>query len=151
MADKYKIMRAWDRGLNKIAYIYRNPETGKKVIGETKFEWWFYVLTEDYNRLASHFRRFINNNVINSVEDEGKYTRIYADYPHKSESLDKDMERDWGYKTFAFNDMLEKLKLLECQTFEADILPHKRFALQDNVEFEQEYKVLFLDIETDDA
>lgn len=150
MADKYKIMRAWDRGLNKIAYIYRNPETGKKVIGETKFEWWFYVLTEDYNRLASHFRRFINNNVINSVEDEGKYTRIYADYPHKSESLDKDMERDWGYKTFAFNDMLEKLKLLECQTFEADILPHKRFALQDNVEFEQDYKVLFLDIETDD-
>lgn len=150
MSDKYKIMRVWDRGLNKIAYIYRNPETGKKVIGETKFAWWFYVLTEDYNRLASHFRRFINNNVINSVEDEGKYTRIYADYPHKSESLDKDMERDWGYKTFAFNDMLEKLKLLECQTFEADILPHKRFALQDNVEFEQDYKVLFLDIETDD-
>lgn len=150
MADKYKIMRAWDRGLNKIAYIYRNPLTGKKAIGETKFEWWFYVLTEDYNRLASHFRRFINNNVINSIEDEGKYTRIYADYPHKSESLDKYMERDWGYKTFAFNDMLEKLKLLECQTFEADILPHKRFALQDNVEFEQDYKVLFLDIETDD-
>lgn len=150
MAENYKVMRAWDRGLNKIAYIYRNPLTGKKAIGETKFEWWFYVLTEDYNRLASHFRRFINNNVINSIEDEGKYTRIYADYPHKSESLDKYMERDWGYKTFAFNDMLEKLKILECQTFEADILPHKRFALQDNVEFEQDYKVLFLDIETDD-
>lgn len=150
MSDKYKIMRAWDRGLNKIAYLYRNPETGKKVIGETKFEWWFYVLTEDYERLSSHFKRFMNNNVINRIESEGKYTRIYADFPHKTESLDKYMERDWGYKTFAFNDMLEKLKLLECQTFEADILPHKRFALQDYVEFEQEYKVLFLDIETDD-
>ncbi len=150
MAERFKIMRAWDRGLNKIAYIYRNPETGKKVIGETKFAWWFYVLTEDYHRLKTHFNRFINNNVINSIEEEGKYTRIYADYPHKTESLDKDMERDWSYKTFAFNDMLEKLNMVECRTFEADILPHKRFALQDNVEFEQDYKVLFLDIETDD-
>ena len=150
MAEHFKIMRAWDKGLNKIAYVYRNPETGKKAIGETKFDWWFYVLTEDYHRLRNHFSKFKNNNVINDVVEEGKYTRVYADYPHRTEFLSKDMERDWGYKTFAFNDMIEKFGMLECQTFEADIPPHKRFALQDYVEFEQEYKVLFLDIETDD-
>ncbi|MCK9320282.1 DNA polymerase domain-containing protein, partial [Methanoculleus sp.] len=119
-------------------------------IGETKFAWFFYVLAEDYERLRSKFNQFTNNNVINSVEQDGKYVKIYADYPHKTESLNKEMERDWGYKTFAFNDMLEKLKMLECETFEADIPPHKRFALQDNVEFEQDYKCLFFDIETDD-
>jgi DNA polymerase elongation subunit (family B) len=150
MAEKFKIMRAWDKGLNKIAYVYRNPETGKKGIGETKFDWFFYVLTDDYERLRNKFNQFISNNVINSIEPEGKYTRIYADYPHRTESLSKELERDWGYKTFAFNDMLEKLKMLECETFEADILPHARFAIQDNVEFEQDYKGLFFDIETDD-
>ena len=150
MAEKFKIMRAWDKGLNKIAYVYRNPETGKKGIGETKFDWFFYVLTDDYERLRNKFNQFISNNVINSIAPEGKYTRIYADYPHRTESLSKELERDWGYKTFAFNDMLEKLEMLECETFEADILPHARFAIQDNVEFEQDYKVLFFDIETDD-
>ena len=38
-----KVMRAWDRGRNKIAYVYRDEETGKTKIGETKFQNWFWA------------------------------------------------------------------------------------------------------------
>lgn len=145
-----KIIRAWDSGKNEISYVYRDKQTNKKKIGKTKFHWWFYILTSDWNKHKANLANFLENGTINKTEDEGKYTRIYVDRKHNSEFLNKQLEYVWEYNNWNYNKLLNALDILDIQTFEADILPYKRWLLQENVEIENEYKVLLYDIETDD-
>ncbi len=143
-------MRAWDKSNSKIAFVYRDKDSGRKKIGEVKFDWWFYVKTSDYEHYKNQFNSFIEQNLIIKCEPDGLYTKIYVERSHKSELLNTEMEFVWEHKNFQFNQLSEKLALIGIQTYEADVLPYKRFCLQDDVEFEKDYKLLFLDIETDD-
>jgi len=145
-----KIMRAWDKGNSKVAFVYRDKETGRKKIGERKFDWWFYVKTSDYEHYKNQFKSFENQNLIMRCEPEGLYTRVYVERPHRTELFNTEMEFVWEHKNFLFNELQQKLELLSVQTYEADVLPYKRFCLQDDIEFEDKHKLLFLDIETDD-
>lgn len=146
----HKIMRTWDKGNSKVAFVYRDKETGRKKIGETKFDWWFYVKTSDYEHYKNQFKSFENQNLIMRCEPEGLYTRVYVERPHRTELFNTEMEFVWEHKNFQFNELQQKLELLSVQTYEADVLPYKRFCLQEDIEFEDQYKLLFLDIETDD-
>jgi DNA polymerase, archaea type len=148
--ETIKVMRAWDKGRNKVAYVYRDPETGKTKLGETKFENWFYVKTSDYEQHKSLFLKFKEERTVIRFESVGKYVKIFYENVHNDELLNRDMEWVWEYKNFNFNKMLEKLKMLGVQTYEADVKACKRWMLSDNVEIERDYKVVYYDIETDD-
>jgi DNA polymerase I len=147
--EQFKVMRAWDKGHNKIRYVYHD-ENMRARIGETTFLNWFYVKTSDYDERRDVFTRLIEDKSLVKCENDGKYTRCYYNTVHESEFLTKDMEYDWGYKSFSKNKMLEKLDLLDIQTYEADVSASKRWLLQNNVTVEDDYKVLYYDIETDD-
>lgn len=147
--EQFVVMRAWDKGHNKIRYVYHD-ENMKVHIGETTFINWFYVKTADYEKYGQVFRNFIDNKSIIRCEPEGLYTRCYYNTVHESEFLTKDMEYDWGYKNYNKNQMLEKLSMVGIQTYEADVSASKRWLLQPNVTVEDNYKVLYYDIETDD-
>ena len=145
-----KVMRAWDRGRNKIAYVYRDEETGKTKIGETKFQNWFYVKTPDFHENRSVFYKYKEEKTITGFEDVGKYHKIFIDTVHNDDLLNKDMEWVWEYKNFNVNKMLERLKMMNIQTYEADVKAFKRWLLRDDVEIDNFYKVCYYDIETDD-
>jgi DNA polymerase elongation subunit (family B) len=150
MTETLKIMRAWDRGRNKIAYVYRDSETGKTKIGETKFQNWFYLKQKDFQEQRSLLYRFKEENTITGFEDVGKYVKVFVDTVHNDELMNKDMEWVWEYKNFKTNKMLEQLKMIGVQTYEADVKAYKRWLLQESVEIEREYKIMYFDIETDD-
>jgi len=150
MTETLKIMRAWDRGRNKIAYVYRDSETGKTKIGETKFQNWFYLKQKDFQEQRSLLYRFKEENTITGFEDVGKYVKVFVDTVHNDELMNKDMEWVWEYKNFKTNKMLEQLKMIGVQTYEADVKAYKRWLLQESVEIEREYKIMYYDIETDD-
>jgi len=150
MTETLKIMRAWDRGRNKIAYVYRDAETGKTKIGETKFQNWFYLKQKDFQEQRSLLYRFKEENTITGFEDVGKYVKVFVDTVHNDELMNKDMEWVWEYKNFKTNKMLEQLKMIGVQTYEADVKAYKRWLLQESVEIEREYKIMYYDIETDD-
>ena len=147
--EKFKVMRAWDKGHNKIRYVYHD-ENMKTHIGETTFLNWFYVKTADCEKYKSVFRTFLDNKSIVRMENDGLYTKCYYNTVHESEFLTKDMEYDWGYKNYNKNQMLEKFSMVGIQTYEADVSASKRWLLQNNVSVEDDYKVLYYDIETDD-
>ena len=145
-----KVMRAWDKGRNKIAYVYRDSETGKSKLGEAKFENWFYIKSEDFKNNKSLFYKLKDEKMINKFEDCGKFHKVFIDTVHNDELLNKDMEWVWEYKNFNYNKLMDKLKMLGIQTYEADVKAFKRWLISDDVEIEREYKVLYYDIETDD-
>jgi DNA polymerase, archaea type len=145
-----KVMRAWDKGRNKIAYVYRDSETGKTKLGEAKFENWFYIKSEDFKNNKSLFYKLKDEKMINKFEDCGKFHKVFIDTVHNDELLNKDMEWVWEYKNFNYNKLMDKLKMLGIQTYEADVKAFKRWLISDDVEIEREYKVLYYDIETDD-
>lgn len=147
--EQFVVMRAWDKGHNKIRYVYHD-ENMKSHIGETTFLNWFYVKTSDYEKYGQIFRNFIENRSIVKCETDGLYTKCYYNTVHESEFLTKDMEYDWGYKNYNKNQMLEKLSMVGIQTYEADVSASKRWLLQSYVSVEDDYKVLYYDIETDD-
>jgi DNA polymerase I len=143
-------MRAWERGKNKIAYVYRDKETNRKRIGEFAFKWFFYVLRKDYEEHRGFFEKQIDDKLINGFDIEDQYVKVFVDREHNEEFLDKNCEMIWEFKNQNFNKLKEKLEMRKIQTFEADILPHKRWLLSEDVQIEDEYLVGFLDIETDD-
>ena len=148
--QKFKVMRAWDRGRNKIAYVYRDSETKNVKIGETSFNNWFYVLSKDFVDNKRQFNKFQDDGIIKDMKIEGRYAKISIETTHKNELFDKDMEFVWEYKRYAYFDMMNRLELLKIPTFEADVLAYKRWLIQENVEMESEYVLLYYDIETDD-
>ena len=147
--QQFKVMRAWDKGHNKIRYVYHD-ENMRTHIGETTFLNWFYVKTSDYDDRRDVFTKLIEDKSLVKCEKDGKYTKCYYNTVHESEFLTKDMEYDWGYKSYSKNKMLERLDMLDIQTYEADVSASKRWLLQNNVTVEDDYKVLYYDIETDD-
>lgn len=146
----FKIMRAWDKGKNKVAYVYRDHETGNVKIGEVRFQNWFYVKKDDFENNTSFFKKLKSDNVIVDYERVHKFYKIYVDVIHSSELLNKDMEWVWEYKSFVQNKLMSDLKMLGIPTYEADVNSFKRWMLSQEVEIETDYKILYYDIETDD-
>lgn len=144
------VMRAWDKGRNKIAYVYRNPETGKAKLGETKFQNWFYIKLEDFEKHRSIFYNLKEDRQIVDFETVNKYVKIFIDTVHNDELLDREMQWVWEYKNYNLNKLMDKLAIMGVQTYEADVKAYKRWLLQDDVKIETQYKVLYYDIETDD-
>lgn len=147
---QFTVMRAWEAGHDKIRYAYRDEETGRVKIGETKFYNWFYVRSFDLEANAVIFKKFLSDGSLVKIKKEGLYARCYYSTVHESEFLDSNNDKVWTFKNWKVNKMLESLSMLEIQTYEADVPMVKRWLLQENVKICDDYKVLYYDIETDD-
>lgn len=148
---QHKILRAWDSGKNKVRYVYHDPESGRTNLGEEKTDWFFYVKTKDFNNNKPFFKFLEEQYYVSRYEHEHTYTRVYVDREHNSELLDKNMEFVWEYKDKQLNYILGKLLERNIQHYEADLKVYQRWIITNNVEFESEHKLVFLDIETDDS
>lgn len=147
---QFTVMRAWEAGHDKIRYAYRDEETCRVKIGETKFYNWFYVRSFDLEANAEIFKKFLSDGSLVKIKKEGLYARCYYSTVHDSEFLDSNNDKVWAFKNWKVNKMLESLSMLEIQTYEADVPMVKRWLLQENVKICDDYKVLYYDIETDD-
>ena len=144
-----KIMRAWDRK-HGVAYVYRDSETGRTKIGEEKFDWFFYVKNKDFQKYSEVFSLLKEKDYVTKYESEHTYTKVFVEREHNSDLLDKNMQFVWEYKDKVLNYVLKYLSVSNIQHFEADLKIFQRWIIENNIQFESEYKLLYLDIETDD-
>lgn len=123
---------------NDIVFVIRD-EYGKSLHRIPDFDWYFYADWSLYDVLkndpafSSSFKRA---NGIKSITTEKPYLRIHVPY-----SAVRDRR----------STLLSTLSNLGIKTFEADVDPLKRLMIDSlDVEISDSYRVLFLDIETDD-
>jgi len=146
-----KIARAWDRGKNGIRCLVKNPETNRFIFEDVKFDYYFYIDNPTYYKEKHLLVKYAATGLIKKIEEEALYTRIYVDREHNSEFLDQDNCVVWDYNDYTFRTLLKNLAEFNIQTYEADLPIFKRWMIDQKVEIEDEYKVLFTDIETDDS
>jgi DNA polymerase I len=134
--SNYKWITAWEVK-DGFAYVYRD---GTRKVRNVKFDrWYFYISVADYAR--PEIKRIINHyfeeGVLTDITVGKKYVKIYSPRPTK-EDVTIDMLR-------------EDLDKLSCISYEFDIPRWKRFMIDNNIQVENEYKILYFDIETDDS
>lgn len=110
------------------------------------FEWYFYILKNDYDKMLEILVDMNRDRFILKVESEGtKWLRIYChnmntfEWTHKK---DKRKDPSWMIKD-AITGMIP--------TFEADLTPAHRYAIDNEIKIETDLKILYYDIETDDS
>ena len=145
-----KILRAWDSGRNQIRCIVRNPETGRTNLQDVKTEWFFYVHNHHMDENKTYFNMLKEHDKVNRYEREHIYTRVYVDREHASELLDRDNSFVWEYRDVRLNSLLKALTEKGIPHCEADLSVAQRWITTNDIEFDSDLKVVFLDIETDD-
>lgn len=113
-----------------IYLLYRNGDVKEKEV-ITDFRWYFYVLKNDHTRkiLQKAIRLgFIKKNKLKVGK---KFVRIY-------------------YKWSVRFDFISFLKENDVVTYESDLSPLDLYVLHHNVQIENKYRILYIDIETDD-
>ena len=109
-------------------------------------EWYFYILKDDYDKMMEVLVKKGFDVYIRKTEPEGtKWIKIYV--------LNKNA-KDWNYSNIKAKDhsyMIKKELKGIVQTYEADLDPSQRYAIDNEVKIETDLKVLYYDIETDDS
>lgn len=107
------------------------------------FEWYFYVLKKDYEKLISVLSETNHDRLILKTETDGDYFRIYCCNLSKSD-WDQDKHGDPAY-------IIKQKTQGRVQTFEADVSLAERYMIDNHVKIDTNLKILYYDIETDDS
>ena len=129
----YKVIYAFDD--KKYIYLMHRID-GKKVI-ETidDFEWYFCISLSDYGRIGKDiFKKYNVSGVVKKIFVMEPYLKIYCARDH-----------------FLFNQFITDLKNLNVSCLEMDLSLTKRFMIDNHIELEENLKIGFFDIETDDT
>ncbi|MFX0084237.1 MAG: DNA polymerase domain-containing protein [Candidatus Hodarchaeota archaeon] len=118
-----KIITGWTNDMGNIFLLYRM--NGKKHISTVTYPWYFYIRqTENNLKLVKKINKL-------KTKIEGDFIKIYYDWSNSERILSALAERD-------------------IKTYEADLSPLDLLLLDKEVDFEDNFKKLFFDIETDD-
>lgn len=133
-AIKTKLIYGWDD--KRTIYLLYRDESDRKVIKSiTDFEWYFCVYLSDYKKAGKEiFQRYFRLGVVKRLSGLGTdYVKIYC---HRHHDL--------------FNSFITELKGLHVQCLEMDLSLTKRYMIDNQVELEENLKIGYFDIETDD-
>jgi DNA polymerase elongation subunit (family B) len=105
------------------------------------FKWYFIINQDDYDAVKSCKR----SQYILDMQPEGEsWVRVYCENKNYNRYKREAGERD------AKILILEELKELGIQTYEADLSTYQRYMIDHDVQMGQKFKIIYYDIETDD-
>lgn len=131
---------------NDIILKLLDPATGVVSYQKKQFQNYFFILTEDTDKVKKAFVNFefrdkfskLLTRVHFGYEDQGKYTKIcYSDT--------KDV-----YLFGLIKEIITVLQNNNIKSFEADLMPGDNYVLENNYEIADNYRILYWDIETRD-
>jgi len=149
--DKVKYLDAWtSRGDVKLTYRDKKGKKHTKTIENYGTnDWYFYISKDGYDSLDPDDVQSIENGELSILKESAKFevesdnwVRVYV----RNENINE------RYTTRS-DDRIRLKSLLESdgvKVFEADLKPHKRYCLDNNIQVADNYKVLYYDIEIDD-
>lgn len=124
--------------VNDTVHLVSRDEVGKYFTAVTDFEWYFYIDLSCLKTIISMvgdiaiFKATYN---IKKIMIDEPYARVYTSYSAAKEK----------------GGVISFITKMGFSTYEADVSPYKRMLLDDDsVEIADNYKILFIDIETDD-
>lgn len=123
-----KITNAWDD--NKNIYLYYREEDKKKIKTISDFDWYFCILEKDWLRFKEIAKKY---DIVKKAKKYKEYIKVYCT------------------KNYSFMKFSEELEKANIQTFEKDLTLTKRYIVDNDVEFAENMKILYFDIETDDS
>lgn len=116
-------------------------EPGEKQRETYSFSWYFLVKHEDVDQVK---QCRVSNYITKYQAEDGGFTRIYCDNRNYNSFKRADGERD------AKMLIVEELRELGIQTYEADISSYQRYMVDHDIQMGQKFMILYFDIETDD-
>ncbi len=152
LVDKIKYLDAWTAS-DAVKLSYRDGD------GRLRYEtiedyclggWYFYITMTDYELLGSEVVSGLEagtlyhrlSDVVRFEVDGKNWVRVYV--------TNKNLNERYSNRA----DDTKKIKKLFGQNgvkcFEADLKPHKRYCIDENIQVADNYKILYYDIETDD-
>jgi len=152
LTEKIKYLDAWT-SQDSVKLSYRDGD------GRLRYEtiedygrggWYFYITMDDYECLGSEvISAFEDGTFYHRLEDcvrfvveDKKWVRVHVNNKNLNDR----------YSTRA-DDRKKLKKLFEndgIKCFEADLKPHKRYCIDENIQVADNYKILYYDIEIDD-
>lgn len=127
---------------SNIFLLYRDRYDDKryrKVV--ENYRWYFYIEKKDYRDALAILTNKDLHRLVNHIEEDGKWIKMYADWHPGIE---------WQGKTDAARTVVQLLTG-SVQLYEADVDPATRYAIDNKINIETKLKILYYDIETDDS
>lgn len=123
-----------------VVLVYR--ENGVKTEMKVKnFPWYFCLLREDYEKNLTLMKKFKDTGLAlkycNDGDEGSKYIRVYSRNVNRRVQDEK-------------HQLLRKLDEENIQHYEADLNSAQRLVIDLDLKVEENYRVLYFDIETDD-
>jgi DNA polymerase I len=103
------------------------------------FDWYMFVSKEDFKKMEPVIDKLIQAKMISRYEDIGNYIKIYT------ENLNSQYQMD-GRQA-----LIKWMRENKVEPLEGDLYSDKRYILDNDIEIDDNYKILYIDIETDDS
>lgn len=134
MKELPKVIYAWDNKY-KVFLLYRNKKKERKIHVVKDFHWYFAVTKEDYEKIPKELlTKYANWSVVRNVDKtEDGYVKILCNR--------------WSKTIYGF---LEELKRYGVKPLEADMSLSKRYLIDNEIKIDENLKIGYFDIETDD-
>lgn len=130
-----KAVTAWE---TKHGCCFVVKSNGKRKLEYVNYtEWYFFILKADYEKATPIIKEYLRLGVIGGVQVGNTYVKIISHRPTRDE-----------YTV----DMLRlELENIGVDAFEFDLPKWKRYMIDNNIQIEDDYSILYFDIETDDS
>lgn len=129
-----KVINAWDT--EKGIAVVEKVDGKRKISYIDDIQWYFYMLTDDVNTNKELLGRYHRTGLLIKKEMLGEYTKIIA-------------RKDRG--DFNIEQFREECYHQNIPLFEFDLSKASRYLIDNKIEVETNFKVLYFDIETDDS
>jgi DNA polymerase elongation subunit (family B) len=130
-----KLITAWD---TRTGICVVTKETGVRKEKHIDFsDWYFYILLEDYDKAKPVLDKYYDAGLVKKIQPGKKYVRVLCFRIVREEPSIDSLRYD--------------LLNLNVEVFEFDLTKSKRYMIDNNIEIEDDMRVLYFDIETDDS
>ena len=138
VSTQNKLVNCWNWG-SRVCAIFETPDKSRK-IEEFSIDWYFVIRREDKIKA----KKVLEDNKIlgfRLVDDPifPKWTKIYVDTIINKNTVYQDKYQ-----------VVLKLERAGIKTFEGDLMPDRRWYVDNTIEIAENFSKLYFDIETDD-
>jgi len=134
-----KYLGIYDEG-DSVVLMYRDEPNEKTYLTIKEYPWYFCIEKDNLEKKkeAKKIKSLMKENLITRITKDGDYIKLYCRNLNRRNVLDGKRE------------VIRELEGIGIKTFEADLSSSQRCLIDNKLNIEDQYQILYFDIETDD-
>lgn len=138
-----KAITAWDEGDDVKIVCKKNGKRG--IVTYRDVEWYFVIENTDAQRdnVKRVLEEYHSHGILAKIRKSDNWSKLIVS---RTKEVLSDNRFKLNYKTF-----IQQLKKLGVECYESDLSAWKRFMIDNSIEIETDFDILYFDIETDDS